>query len=194
MNEVLEKNLRAGERVLWTGKPEKVSALDAPYRTPILIRWLVAAVLMLCGICYLCFYHGPVEERVKVIVFLLLAAAAIYLFVDPLIVAKKISGGTLYCVTDQRAIAIFKGIPAKVKVRELKDIKDFETEQVTDGYSVLYIGEHNKDNLKRARYQKSFTDAEDEVESTPLMFYAISAKAADTLLGALRKGVASSAT
>ena len=102
--EELKSCLRSGESLLWSGQPNKVTAMDAQYKSGIVKKIIVALVLVavFCGAYIAVCTKNGTELKAGLIV--IIAAIGAYVIISPFTDAKKLSSKYYYGITDQRLL------------------------------------------------------------------------------------------
>jgi len=106
METMLQQNLRPGETLLWSAKPEEFKTMDAVYRAPI-IKKFVAILLFVTALTGWYLYVVSGSQRHDVGVIELLACVSPFLCVlTDFLDAKKLRNQVIYGLTDQRVLTL----------------------------------------------------------------------------------------
>lgn len=177
MENKIDSILQPGETVKWSGRPQDVKLMEAPYGTSFIIRVVCAVLIIALGIYLTGPGAGTTMDATQGIVFLLICVVVgLYLILDPIYVMNKMNKGTFYYITDHRVITCFGSGDKvkKMKMRTLEELGEVTVDKLSNGHSLIYLGKKNKRAPKVARTQFAFTDIQDKEEEMPLMFYSVS--------------------
>ncbi len=145
MEEILKDELRSGEKLLWTGKPEDFETLDVTHKKPLIIKaiLILGIVFVLCAI-YI-FYALSIGIDIKKILVVAAVAFAFMGALNGLTDGRKMKK-MFYAVTDQRIIS---GIEL-AKSLEFSQISDVAFKTDADGHTSMLFG---KDAIKAKSYE-----------------------------------------
>ena len=132
VDKTLDKTLRDGEQVLWSGKTEAFPLLAGDARVQILGRWIGTAVV---AVVLLALYIANGGNGKGLIVGVLGVAAL--LLVSPFVERRNVLRQS-YCITDQRVILISGD--QTVYFMELDGIDGFRTVTGKTEYGSLVLG------------------------------------------------------
>ena len=136
MEEILKEELRAGEEILWKGKPEKFETLDVTHKNAIIIKAIIicGVVLALC-VAYAVFTISKgIEFKFGLVAIAI--AIAVYTSIHGLIEGKNMAKVD-YVITDQRMMVV----SSVAKGVEYAAIKEAEFRTDADGHTSLLCGE-----------------------------------------------------
>ena len=141
VEKTLDKTLRDGEQVLWSGKTEAFPLLTGDARVQILEKWIgtVAAAVVLLAL-----YIGNAGDGKGLIVGVLVVAAL--LLVSPFVERRNVLRQS-YCITDQRVILISGD--QTVYFMELEGIDGFRTVTGKTAYGSLVLGSCIFEDIRR---------------------------------------------
>jgi len=140
MEEILKEELRSGEKLLWSGKPEAFDILDVTHKKPLISKAIMIMVIV-SAVCIL--YVAYVSANNIDVKLVLVVAAMLFAVMGALSgfndgrKMKKMN----YAVTDQRIIF---GIEI-LKSLEYSQISEVEFKTDVDGHTSVLIG---KDAIK----------------------------------------------
>ena len=137
MEDKLQKILNENEKVLWSGTPEAFDTLDNTYRTPYLLKTVIAALIAIVVSVFYVNYAANNGIPVKIGVIIFLAALAVMIAWPDLSDAKKLKTNVLYALTDSRMIVI-SGI--EVAEVEYDKVDAFTFAEDADGHTSLLCG------------------------------------------------------
>ena len=174
--EKIDSILQPGETVKWSGRPQNIKLMEAPYGTSFVIRVIVALILFAGGF----YFSGPgagatAKPLDTTVILCVCIIVGLYLILDPILVARKLTRTATYYITDRRVIACFaKGVhEMTVKSRNLDELDEVTVDKLSNGNSVIYLGKKTNRAVRKARIQYCYTDAQDKEENIPLMFYSV---------------------
>ena len=182
VEKTLDKTLRDGEQVLWSGKTEAFPLLTGDARVQILGKWIgtgaVTAVLLRLYIG-----NSP-DWSLKAVIAVLLVAAL--LIVSPFVEKWNVLGQQ-YWITDQRVI--FMSRDRTFYYMELADIDDIRLVEGQTEEGTLVVGSRVFEDIKRqlrwrACHPKTNVQSDgpmDKAEGLVLFSVSDSKKAADCL-------------
>ena len=141
VEKTLDKTLRDGEQVLWSGKTEAFPLLADDAKVQILSKWIgtVAAAVVLLAL-----YIGNAGDGKGLIVGVLGVAAL--LLVSPFVERRNVLRQS-YCITDQRVILISGD--QTVYFMELEGIDGFRTVTGKTAYGSLVLGSCIFEDIRR---------------------------------------------
>ena len=176
MENKIKEILQPGETVKWSGRPQNVKLMEAPYGVSFILRVVCAVLLVAVAL----WFNGPGAgvnmEPTQGMVFLVACVViALYLVLDPIYVMNKMKKGTYYYITDQRVITCYgddKKVK-KIKMRTLDELDEVSVDQLSNGNSLIYLGKKTKRAPRTVRTRFAFTDVQDKEEEIPLMFYSV---------------------
>ena len=171
----INEELGEGEKLLWAGRPTAFKLLDAPYGTPVIIRWIICLILFASALWY-GFIFIPSAENISVngnVVMAIWLAITAALALWPIKSIKKIKGKCVYCITDRRAIIMIPGVTKLVKERLYSDVKEITHELYAGDIGNIYIGKKQKNSLKRARASVLIPPMGEEDKEHPLTFHSV---------------------
>ena len=175
LESLVQENLNDGETVLWSGKPVGIKLLEAPYGSPIIIRWVVCLIFACVAIWYgLIFVPGSasidINSNVIMLVFLIIA---VLVAVRPIMGINQLNKKYVYYITNQRALILIKGVSNTVKQKPLTDAPEITTEMISEGRGNIFIGNMSDDKLKKARYSVLTPVQSEEDIAKPMVFYSV---------------------
>lgn len=175
MNDKIQSVLQPGETVKWSGRPENVKLMEAPYGVTNVIRFVCAVLIIGAGYWLTGPGAGETIDHTQSMVFLgACVIIGLYLLLDPIFVANKMKNQTSYYITDRRVITCYKkGDSVKIKMRMLDELDEVSVDKLSNGNSVIYLGKKSKNAARLARTQFAFTDVQDKEDGIPLMFYSV---------------------
>ena len=141
VDKTLDKTLRDGEQVLWSGKTEAFPLLTGDARVQILGRWIGTAVV---AVVLLALYIANGGNDKGLIVGVLGVAAL--LLVSPFVERRNVLRQS-YCITDQRVILISGD--QTVYFMELDGIDGFRTVTGKTEYGSLVLGSCIFEDIRR---------------------------------------------
>ena len=141
VEKTLNKTLRDGEQVLWSGKTEAFPLLAGDARVQILGRWIGTAVV---AVVLLALYIANGGNGKGLIVGVLGVAAL--LLVSPFVERRNVLRQS-YCITDQRVILISGD--QTVYFMELDGIDGFRTVTGKTEYGSLVLGSCIFEDIRR---------------------------------------------
>lgn len=141
VEKTLDKTLRDGEQVLWSGKTEAFPLLAGDARVQILGRWIGTAVV---AVVLLALYIANGGNGKGLIVGVLGVAAL--LLVSPFVERRNVLRQS-YCITDQRVILISGD--QTVYFMELDGIDGFRTVTGKTEYGSLVLGSCIFEDIRR---------------------------------------------
>lgn len=104
----LKEALQEDEKLLWTGKPGAFALMDDAVKTPLLLRWVVCAVLAVaCLAAYIAAYGGTATFQPLIIV--VVVAVFGFIMLRPMMDRKTLMGKVVYAVTDKRVLMCVGG-------------------------------------------------------------------------------------
>lgn len=140
VEKTLDKTLRDGEQVLWSGKTEAFPLLTGDARVQILGKWIGTAVVVVL----LALYIANGGNGKGLIVGVLVVAAL--LLVSPFVERRNVLRQS-YCITDQRVILISGD--QTVYFMELDGIDGFRTVTGKTEYGSLVLGSCIFEDIRR---------------------------------------------
>lgn len=141
VEKTLDKTLRDGEQVLWSGKTEAFPLLTGDARVQILGKWIGTAVV---AVVLLALYIANGGNGKGLIVGVLGVAAL--LLVSPFVERRNVLRQS-YCITDQRVILISGD--QTVYFMELDGIDGFRTVTGKTEYGSLVLGSCIFEDIRR---------------------------------------------
>ena len=141
VEKTLDKTLRDGEQVLWSGKTEAFPLLTGDARVQILEKWIGTAVV---AVVLLALYIANGGNGKGLIVGVLAVAAL--LLVSPFVERRNVLRQS-YCITDQRVILISGD--QTVYFMELDGIDGFRTVTGKTEYGSLVLGSCIFEDIRR---------------------------------------------
>ena len=141
VEKTLDKTLRDGEQVLWSGKTEAFPLLTGDARVQILGKWIGTAVV---AVVLLALYIANGGNGKGLIVGVLGVAAL--LLVSPFVERRNVLRQS-YCITDQRVILISGD--QTVYFMELDGIDGFRTVTGKTAYGSLVLGSCIFEDIRR---------------------------------------------
>lgn len=176
MDEYIKNSMLDGEKIIWTGRPQKVKLLEKPFQNSIFARWAVGAAILIFSVWYSSYaVEMAIEgDRVRNFVIILIAIAAV-IALGPLWTVRKLQSKCIYCITNQRAIIFFAVNPIKMKFRMLEDVSSVSYEDLPNGCGTVYIGEKTDKARKMSRLQSTNANIPDQ--DLPLIFYSVDSPA-----------------
>ena len=137
MDEIIKEELRAGEKVLWTGSPESFETLDVTNKQPVIKKgiMIIGVIVALC-IIYIAYALSKGIE-IKPALVVIAMACAIAGSVNFISDARKLRR-MKYAITDQRII--FKLDLAKSL--EFAKISEVEFKTDADGHTSILFGKN----------------------------------------------------
>ena len=181
VEKTLDKTLRDGEQVLWSGKTEAFPLLTGDARVQILEKWIGTAVV---AVVLLALYIANGGNGKGLIVGVLGVAAL--LLVSPFVERRNVLRQS-YCITDRRVILISGD--QTVYFMELDGIDGFRTVTGKTEYGSLVLGSCIFEDIRRqlrwrACHPKTNVQSDgpmDKAEGLVLFSVSDSKKAADCL-------------
>jgi len=181
MEEKIKAVLDAGETLLWTGSPEKFTALDRSNKRPLITNILVKAIVSAAIIVFFAISTARTTGVNPLLLIALLAAAAL-IIASPFFSVNKLRSKVTYALTDRRLISCtpeFHAVP-------LEGIREAVLRSDEDGHRTLLCGPEAV-KLEPAKWRK-YAVAVPMTENgagvcTRMVWYALPAsKELDTLL------------
>ena len=176
MENKIDAILQPGEVVKWSGRPQDVKLMEAPYGASFIIRVIIAAILLAGGFYFTGPGRGETADPMQATVMLCICViVALYLVIDPIVVAIKVGKKSTYYITDRRVIACFtKGAhEMTVKTRDIAELNEVTVDKLSTGNSTIYFGKKTDRAARLSRTQDARTDAQNKEDGTPLMFYSV---------------------
>lgn len=168
----LKENLLPEEKVLWSGKPEKVNAFEKPFGMNYVIRCIISAALIAFAIWYWFYALGiGFNVNMPVTMTIIMLAIAAYLTLQPIFSARRLASRCLYAITDQHAMIVYNVNPGVARSRELSAVMGSSYDTLSTGCGTIYIGEKTKAAPRKARDLSLIPDMPDD--ELPLMFYSV---------------------
>ena len=97
MENKIKSILQPGETVKWSGRPEDVKLLEAPYGTSFVIRAVSAVLIAALGVFLAFFGVNDKTDPTQMMIFMLVClVVALYLVLDPIYVMNKLKKSTFY--------------------------------------------------------------------------------------------------
>jgi hypothetical protein len=140
----IERELRAGEKILWKGEPAKGIRLQSSdvFNIPFSLFWGGFAFFWMFGATAATSKnHGDPIATVFPLFGLPFVAMGIYLIIGRFFVDAKIRANTEYAVTNERAIIASGLFSRKVKSLNLKSIPDVSVSEKSDGSGTITFAE-----------------------------------------------------
>ena len=140
----VERELRAGEKMLWNGKPARGLKLQSSdfFAIPFSLFWGGFAFFwMYSATTATSNNHNDPIATVFPLFGLPFVAMGIYLIIGRFFVDAKIRANTEYAVTNERAIIVSGLFSRKVKSLNLKSIPDISVIEKSDGSGTIIFGE-----------------------------------------------------
>ena len=172
---LIRDKLNDNETVLWSGKPFGVKLLEAPFGSPIIVRWIICLVIAVVALWYGLIYV-PGNDSVSTngtAIMLVILVIVIFFAIRPLMDISRLNGKCFYFITDRRALVLVKGNSETVKERSLADLSEITMDTISEGRGNIYIGTKAKNSEKRARFSVLVPPQIDENEEKPLVFYSV---------------------
>ena len=176
MENKIDSILEPGEVVKWSGRPQDIKLMEAPYGTSFIIRAVVAVILAVLGVYFTTVGRGETADPSQSMVLLVVCVVvALYLIIDPILVANRVGKKSTYYITDRRVILCFaRGAnDMTVKSRNIADLDEVTVDKLSTGNSTIYFGKKTDRAARLSRTQDARTDAQNKEDGTPLMFYSV---------------------
>ena len=171
----VKENLNDSETVLWTGKPAGIKLLEAPYGSPIIVRWIICLVFAVVAIWYGLIYV-PGNDNINTnggIIMLVVLVIVAFIAVRPLMEVFRLNSKCFYYITNQRALILIKGNTDIVKEKSLADAPEISLDTISEGVGNVYIGNKTDNAYKRARFSVTSPQQDEEDLKKPLVFYSV---------------------
>jgi len=177
--DILQNQLRPGEKVLWSGRPQKIKLMEAPYNVMNIINWLIALAVfaLVCWYCYdICTSSHIVDIPLsKVTVFLVVVGCVIvFAMASPWFAVRRMQNNYYYFITNYRAIAAYDSwSDVRVNYRDYQDISEVAVEKLSTGNSCIYIGNKTAGSNRKTRAIIFGSESAQDMRVNPLIFYSI---------------------
>lgn len=187
--ELLQKSLREGEKVLWASGTKKFPLLAKDASAQILAKW-IGTVAVATIILYFYFKNG--EGSLGTVAAIILVAAA--LVISPVLEQYNLMRQR-YWITNQRAILMTAN--RTFYYLELREINDFQMVRNKGGMDCLVLGETIFEDIKRQMRWRSChpktegQSSSEQIRAEGLIFFGVeNAGAAEALLSQRYTGAA----
>ena len=137
MEEQLKEELRSGEKVLWSGKPEAFETMDQTNKQPIIRRAIIIIGMVTAfyvGYIAYALSKGTEFKPMLVVIALICAVAGALNYIFDCRKLRRMK----YFITDQRIIFMVD-LP---KSLEYAKINSFELKEDSDGHTSILFGTH----------------------------------------------------
>ena len=175
LNELIRDSLHDEEEILWAGRPEGMKLLEAPYGTPIIIRWIICLILAAAALWYGLIYipssaGSGVNTNVVMVIWL---AIVIAIALWPLMDVNKLKRKCAYFITDQRALTFVTGSSGKLKDMFYTAVSEITFDIIEGDRGNVYVGKKLKNSPQKARISAFTPPVDSEEEQRPLIFYSV---------------------
>ena len=175
LKSLISAELKEGEVILWASRPTGIRLLDVPYRTSIIIRWVISLAIFASGIWYALGFT-PTAENLSVnsnAVITVWFALAVAVALWPVKDAYKLKRKCCYFITDKRALLFLSGVSDSIKVKSFADVDEISFDLFAESRGNIYIGKKLKNSLKKARVSALTPPLGKEDDELPLVFHSV---------------------
>jgi len=174
IKEHINDALYEDEVILWAGRPGKARLLDAPYGTPIMIRWFICLIIAAFAFWYR-FSYIPSVASTSVngdVVMLVILVIAVLIALLPFKDIIKLNRNCFYYITDHRVISLVRGSSSIMNEKHYSDVSEITYDMHATDVGNIYIGKKEKTSENKARIRVLTRPVEDgEEHKRPLIFY-----------------------
>lgn len=171
--DALKTQLADDEKILWTGKPEKINLLEGAYKSSFISR-VIACSVTACILPYLYYSSLLNKNEMNIPVLLCLILIPLAAIVIPVLEKNKLESKCRNVITNKRAISFCDdpSFASVLKILELNDIESIDLDILSTGKGIIYIGEKEK-NAKKTRLSaiNGLKDGQGNING--LVFYSI---------------------
>jgi len=177
LNTPITSFLNEGEVILWAGRPSKIRLLDAPYGTPVVIRWTICLIIAALAVLYRIVYTptaGSTSVNGNVVMLVVIVVAAL-IALFPVKNILKLNKNCYYYITDRRALSLVTGSSIVLKEKWYTDVQEITYDILAADRGNIYVGNKQKNSKSKARTSILTRQVESEDEAKlPLTLYNVS--------------------
>ena len=96
-----------------------------------------------------------------------------FIAVRPLMEVFRLNSKCFYYITNQRALIFIKGNTDILKEKSLADAPEIALDTISEGRGNIYIGKKSDNAYKRARFNVTTPQQDEEDMKKPLVFYSV---------------------
>lgn len=185
-NEVWKDSLIAGEKMLWSGKPQNVKLTDPCAKTSLYITWVIAGIWVILAFALYLPYAITIgiTGLQLVVVLIVFCCIPILLFAMPLRDVRTLKNDTFYAVTDHRIMAVNKERRMIMLRQPSLSVKKVPSGDA--GTSCVLFGTAAEKTARSWRNMAVMGD-DNEAKIIGMMFYQITDDDADRVLSLLNQ-------